>query len=95
MILFVCDANITVSSGRKYGGTLARTCISTPNFFAIGLDFSYRITGFFFRLSSTAMMPCTERSSAAASHEFGDVPYSGRVAVGVWFSENSDGSIGA
>lgn len=59
------------------------------------LDFSYRITGFFFRLSSTAVIPCTAASSAFGSQEFGDDPYSGRVLVGVWLKENRHGRMGA
>ena len=41
------------------------------------------------------MMPCTDRSNALASHELGEVPYSGLELVGVWFSENKEGIIGA
>lgn len=53
------------------------------------------MTGFFFRLSRTAVSPCTERSRALESHEFGEAPYSGLDEVGVWFRENSDDNIGA
>ena len=66
----------------KIEKNMAHTCISTPSFFAIGLDFSYRMMGFFLRLKSTAVTPCTARSSAPGSHEFALLPYSGREVDG-------------
>jgi hypothetical protein len=72
-----------------------RTCISNANFFAIPLFFSYRMMHFFFRLSMTAVMPCTALSSALGSHEFGVEPYSGFEASGTWFREKRLGSSGA
>ena len=53
------------------------------SFLAIALIFSYRITGFFFKLSITAISPWTCLSNAIASHAFGDEPYNGVVGEGV------------
>ena len=53
------------------------------------------MTGFFLRLSNTAVMPWTARSRAASFHEWGVNPQRGLVAVGQWFSENSEGNKGA
>ena len=72
-----------------------RTWISTASFLAILLIFSYRMTGFFFKLNSTAVIPRTVRSNASGSQVFGEEPYSGLAAVGVWLSENSAGNSGA
>jgi hypothetical protein len=55
---------------------------------------SYLITGFFFRLKSTAVMPCTARSRAFGSHVVAEELYKGRSAVGVCPREKRDGRIG-
>lgn len=59
------------------------------------LIFSYRMTGFFFRLRRTAVIPWTADSRAFESHIFGVDEYNGRALVGAWFNENKDGNIGA
>jgi hypothetical protein len=53
------------------------------SFLAIALILSYRISGFFFKLSITAISPWTCRSNALASHVLGDEPYNGVVDEGV------------
>lgn len=71
-----------------------QTWISTPNFLAIGLIDSYRITGFFFKLNSTAVIPCTARSRAFESQVVAEEPYKGRSIVGACPREKRDGRIG-
>lgn len=63
------------------------TCISLPNFFAMPLILSYRIIGFFFKLRSTAVIPCTARVRASGFQLLGLEPYKGCTSVGLWFRE--------
>lgn len=77
------DAVIVVSFIHVSSQVSKITCTSLANFLAIPLDFSYLTTGFFFKLRRTAIIPCTEHSSAAESHAFGEEPYKGFSDVGV------------
>ena len=61
----------------------ALTWISIPNFFAIGLIFSYLITGFLRKLRRTAVTPCMDSSSALGSQVLRVEPYSGLDVDGV------------
>jgi hypothetical protein len=87
--LWVSKNNFEDSGFRK-----SRTWTSPANFFAIPLIFSYRITGFFLRLSSTAVIPWTALSSAEGSQAFGVELYRCWDGDGTWFRENRQGRIG-
>jgi hypothetical protein len=54
-----------------------------PNFFAIGLIFSYLITGFLRKLRRTAVTPCIESSSALGFQALTVGPYRGFDVEGV------------